>query len=106
MSLSVSTVILSIVAYHGHRRAWRGTMSEPRVAVDAVDLAAACIFLLAAAFLIASCALLPWPKGFPQEMWPVVAFAASGLVLTAARSALGLPITRRQNVDAAGLKSA
>lgn len=94
MSLNILAIILAILAYLGHRRAWRGVMSEPRSPVDAGDLIAAAIFLLCAAGLVTAFTLWTWRNGLAQEWLPIAAFAASGHALLATRSALGLPMNR------------
>lgn len=90
MCITIWTAALSIIAYLCHRRAWRAVMSKPRRAVDTGDLVAAGVFLFGAAFLVVFFALITWRKGTPQEWWPLVAIAVSGLTLESVSSALGL----------------
>ena len=93
MLSNLATVVLLLVIFKVNRAAWRGVMAEERTPVVPGDLIAAAVLFTAGAGVAVASVLLFWQTA-PLWLWPIIAMSADGLVLAAARSALGLPALR------------
>lgn len=93
------TVIFSLIAIKGIGSAFRGVLLEERTQVDAFDLIAAGVFLLAGAG-VAVFTLWNFHDLAPLWFWPIIALSVGGLTSSAVRCALGIPLTGRLNSSA------